>query len=49
MSWASFSLTFQGLAQTLNMAGITLNGPAGLVVDTAGDVYIVDKGNSRIV
>ena len=49
MSWASFSLTFQGLVQTLNMAGITLNGPAGVVVDTAGDVYIVDTGNSRIV
>jgi len=49
MSWASFSLTFQGLVQTLNMAGITLNGPAGVVVDTAGDVYIVDTGNGRIV
>ena len=48
-SWASFSLTFQGLAQALNTGGITLVSPAGIVVDTAGDVYIVDTGNSRIV
>jgi sugar lactone lactonase YvrE len=49
-SWASFSLTFQGLVQTLNTGGsITLSSPSGIVVDTAGDVYIVDTGNSRIV
>jgi NHL repeat len=49
MSWASYSLTFQGLAQALNTAGITLISPSGIIVDTAGDVYIVDTGNSRIV
>jgi sugar lactone lactonase YvrE len=50
VSWASFSLTFQGLVRTLNTGGsITLSSPAGIVVDTAGNVYIVDTGNSRIV
>jgi sugar lactone lactonase YvrE len=50
VSWASYSLTFQGLVQTLNTGGsITLSSPSGIVVDTAGDVYIVDTGNSRIV
>ena len=49
VSWASFSLTFQGLVQALNTAGITLISPSGIVVDAAGDVYIVDTGNSRIV
>jgi sugar lactone lactonase YvrE len=50
MSWASFSLTFQGLVQTLNTGGsITLSSPSGIVVDTAGDVYVVDTGNGRIV
>src|SRR5580693_1005334 len=49
-SWASFSLTFQGLVQTLNTGGsITLSSPSGIVVDAAGDVYIVDTGNNRIV
>ncbi|MGA6987500.1 MAG: hypothetical protein WBZ01_15710 [Terriglobales bacterium] len=49
-SWASFSLTFQGLVQTLNTGGsITLTSPSGIVVDAAGDVYVVDTGNSRIV
>jgi sugar lactone lactonase YvrE len=50
VSWASFSLTFQGLVQTLNTGGsITLSSPTGVVVDTAGNVYIVDTGNNRIV
>jgi sugar lactone lactonase YvrE len=49
MSWASFSLTFQGLVQTLNTGGITLNTPMGIVVDPAGNVYIVDFDNNRIV
>ncbi len=48
-SWASFSLTFQGLVQVLATAGITLSGPAGVVVDTAGDVYILDANSNRIV
>jgi sugar lactone lactonase YvrE len=50
LSWASFSLTFQGLVQTLDTGGgITLSSPSGIVVDTAGDVYIVDALNNRIV
>jgi sugar lactone lactonase YvrE len=50
MAWASFSLTFQGLVQTLNTGGsISLSSPAGIVVDAAGDVYVVDTGNNRIV
>jgi sugar lactone lactonase YvrE len=49
-SWASFSLTFQGLVQTLNTGGgITLISPSGIVVDTEGVVYVADTGNSRIV
>jgi sugar lactone lactonase YvrE len=48
--WASFSLTFQGLVRTLNMGGsITLSSPAGVVVDSAGNVFMTDTGNSRIV
>jgi len=47
---ASFSLTFRGLVQTLNTGGsISLSSPAGVVVDTAGDTFIVDTGNNRIV
>jgi uncharacterized protein (TIGR03437 family) len=47
---ASFSLTFQGEVRTVNTGGsITLGSPAALVVDPAGDVYIADTGNSRIV
>lgn len=47
---ASFSLTFQGLVQTLNTGGsISLSSPAGIVVDPAGDTYVVDTGNNRIV
>ena len=50
LSWASFSLTFQGLAQTLNTGGsITLSSPGGVVVDSAGDVFVADTGNNRIV
>jgi len=50
LSWASFSLTFQGLVRTLNTGGsISLSSPAGIVLDTAGNVYVVDTGNNRIV
>jgi DNA-binding beta-propeller fold protein YncE len=50
VSFASFSLTFQGLVRTLNTGGsITLSSPAGTVVDGAGDVFVVDTGNNRIV
>jgi DNA-binding beta-propeller fold protein YncE len=47
---ASFSLTFQGLVQTVNTGGsISLSSPAGIVVDSAGDVYLVDTGNNQVV
>ena len=47
---ASFSLTFQGQVQTLPTTGAgPLNLPAGIVVDSAGDVFIADTGNNRIV
>ncbi len=40
---ASFSLTFQGLVQTLNTGGsITLSSPAGIVFDRSGNVFVVD-------
>ena len=49
-AYASFSLTFQGLVQTLSTGGsITLSGPSAAALDTAGDAYIVDSGNNRIV
>jgi DNA-binding beta-propeller fold protein YncE len=47
---ASFSLTFQGLVQTLPTTGAgALSFPAGIVVDSTGDVFIADTGNNRIV
>src|ERR1700677_2296863 len=49
---ASFSLTFQGNVQTLNTGGsITLSSPSGIVVDSAGDIFIADtvSGSGRIV
>jgi NHL repeat len=50
VSFASFSLTFQGLVQTLNTGGgISLSSPAGTVVDSSGDVFVVDTGNNQIV
>ena len=47
---AVFSLTFQGVVQTLNTGGsITLNSPSAMVVDSSGNIYVTDTGNSRIV
>jgi len=49
---ASFSLAFQGSVQTLNTGGsITLSSPSGIVVDSAGDIFIADtvSGSGRIV
>jgi DNA-binding beta-propeller fold protein YncE len=48
----SFSLTFQGNVQTINTGGsITLSSPSGIVVDSAGDMFIADtvSGSGRIV
>jgi DNA-binding beta-propeller fold protein YncE len=50
LAQASFSLLFEGLVRTVNTGGsITLSSPAALVVDPAGDVYIADTANNRIV
>ncbi len=49
LAHASFSLTFQGLVRTLDTGGLTLNRPTVLVVDPAGNVYIADGNNNRIV
>jgi len=49
---ATFPLTFQGSVQTLNTRGsITLSSPSGIVVDSAGDIFIADtvSGSGRIV
>ncbi len=47
---ATFSLTFQGLVRTLpTSGGFALGSPASVVVDSAGNVFIADTGNSRIV
>jgi sugar lactone lactonase YvrE len=49
-AFASFSLTFQGFVQTLAIGGsITISAPAGTVVDSSGNVFFTDTGNSRIV
>jgi len=38
-----------GIITSLSTAGINLNSPKGVVVDAAGDVYIADTGNGRIL
>jgi sugar lactone lactonase YvrE len=49
---ASFDLTFQGNVQTVNTGGsITLSFSSGIVVDSAGDIFIADTvgGSGRVV
>src|ERR1700727_1858796 len=47
---ASIVLSFEGVSQTLATGGSTaLGSPSGIVVDTAGNVFIADTGHSRIV
>jgi sugar lactone lactonase YvrE len=47
---ATASLTFTGLVRTINTGeSISLNSPGGLVVDPAGDQFIADTNNNRIV
>ena len=49
-AWAKAGLAFRGLVQTLNTGGgVTLSSPADIVVDSSGNVYIADTGNSQIV
>src|ERR1700677_5255715 len=48
VSFASFSLTFQGLVQTLNTGGsISLSSPAGIVLDAAGGAVLPDNRHYR--
>ena len=47
LSWASFSLTFQGVTQVLSTG--SLMSPSGIAVDAAGNIYIADTGNNEIV
>jgi uncharacterized protein (TIGR03437 family) len=50
LAYASASLLFSGLVRTINTGGsITLSSPAAIVVDPAGDVFIADTLNNRIV
>jgi sugar lactone lactonase YvrE len=49
IAWASIGLSFGGVSQPINTGTITLSAPAGIVADTAGDVYIADTGHSQIV
>ncbi len=50
LAWADFDLTFQGLVQTLNTGGsIYLSAPAGIAVDPAGDVFVVNTDHNNIV
>jgi uncharacterized protein (TIGR03437 family) len=49
LAYASASLLFRGLVSPLNPGGNTLSLPNAIVVDPAGDVYIADTNNNRIV
>jgi len=50
VAYASASLTFKGLVRTINTGGsILLSSPAAIVVDSKGNVYLLDTNNSRVV
>ena len=38
-----------GTLQNVTPSGFTLNSPAGLAFDAAGDLFVLDSGNSRIL
>lgn len=42
-------LSFQGVVSTLGTGSVTLSLPADMTVDTAGNIYIADTSNNRIV
>lgn len=46
-AWAQ--VTFNGVVSTLNTGSITLGNPAGVAVDPAGNVYIVERSKTQIV
>ncbi len=47
--WGIPSTRFNGVAATLPTGSTTLSLPSDMTVDTAGNIYIADTGNSRIV
>ncbi|MGA2743050.1 MAG: Ig-like domain repeat protein [Candidatus Sulfotelmatobacter sp.] len=48
-SWAAFTILFNGVVSIVDTGSIVLSNPADVVVDTAGNVYLSDTSNSRIV
>ena len=47
--WGSSSSRFNGIAAALPTGGTTLSLPSAIAVDSAGNTYIADTGNSQIV
>ena len=48
-SWATISIGFDGVVATLNTGSVASSGPADVTADPAGNIYIADKLNNRIV